>query len=59
MTQVFEEKNVPYNLRESNSLTLPKAKTTYGIDTVRYIGKKLWQVLPTEIKESQSLEAFK
>ena len=28
MTQVFEEKDVPYNLRESNSLTLPKAKTT-------------------------------
>ena len=60
MTQVFEEKDVPYNFRESNSLTLPKAKTTlYGIDTVRYIGKKLWQVLPTEIKESISLEVFK
>ena len=60
MTQVFEEKDVPYNLRESNSLTLPKAKTTlYGIDTVRYIGKKLRQVLPTEIKESKSLEVFK
>ena len=59
MTQVFEEKDLPYNFRES-SLTLPKAKTTlYGIDTVRYIGKKLWQVLPIEIKESQSLEIFK
>ena len=60
MTQVFEKKDVSYNLRESNSLTLPKANTTlYGIDTVRYIGKKLWQVLPTEIKESKSLEVFK
>ena len=60
MTQVFEEKDILYNFRECNSLTLPKAKTTlYGIDTVRYVGKKLWQVLPTEIKESQSLEIFK
>ena len=54
MTQVFQEKDVLYNFRESNSLALPKAKTTlHGIDTVRYIGKKLWKVLPTEIKESQ------
>ena len=60
MTQVFEEKDVPYNFRENNSLTLPKAKTTlYGIDTIRCIGKTLWQTLPTEIKESQSLEIFK
>ena len=60
MTRVFEEKNVPYNFRESNSLALPKVKTTsYDIDTIRYIGKKLWQALPNEIKESQSLDIFK
>ena len=60
MTQVFEEKDVPYNFRESNSLALPKAKITlYGIDTVRYIGKNLWEALPTEIKEAQSLVVFK
>ena len=60
MTQVFEEKDVPYNSWESNSLVLPKAKITlYGIDTIMYIGKKLWQALPTKIKESKSLEIFK
>ena len=38
MTQVFEEKDVPYNFRENNSLSLPKAKTIlHGIDTIRYI----------------------
>ena len=60
MTQVFEEKNVPYNFRENNSLALLKVKTSsYGIGTISYIGKKLWQALPNEIKESQSLEIFK
>ena len=40
MTQVFEKKGVPYNFRKNNNLALPKAKTTsYGIDTIRYIGK--------------------
>ena len=33
--------------------------TSYGIDTIRYIGKKLWQTLPNEINESQSLDIFK
>ena len=60
MTQVFEDKDVSYNFRKSNSLAWPKSKTTlYGIDTIRYIGQIPWQALPTEIKESQSLEIFK
>ena len=60
MTHVFEEKGVPYNFCENNSLALLKAKTTlYGIDTIRNIGKKLWQALPIEIIDSQALEIFK
>ena len=40
ITQVFEEKDVLYNFRESNSFTLHKSKKTlHGIDTVRYIRK--------------------
>ena len=31
----------------------------YGIDTIKFIGQELWQTLPIEIKESQSLEIFK
>ena len=39
---------------------LPRARTNlYGIDTIRFIGQKLWQTLPKEIKESRSLEIFK
>ena len=51
---------VPYNLRGSTNLVLPKARTNlYGIDTVRFVGQKLWQSVPKEIKESQSLDIFK
>ena len=42
-----------------NNLRLPRARSSlYGIDTFRFIGQKLWQTLPREIKESQSLEIF-
>ena len=60
MEEVFVTKDVPYNLRGSNNLALPRATTNlYGIDTIRLVGQKLWQTLPREIKESQSLEIFK
>ncbi len=60
MAEVFVSKDMPYSLRGNNNLVLPKARTNqYGIDTIRFIGQKLWQTLPREIKESQSLEIFK
>ena len=60
MAEIFVTKDVPYNLRSSNNLVLPRARSSsYGTDTIRFIGQKLWQTLPREIKESQSLEIFK
>ena len=60
MSEVFVTKDVPYNLLGSNNLALPRARRNlYGIDTIRFVGQKLWQTLPREIKESQSLEIFK
>ena len=60
MAEVFVTKDVPYNLRGSNNLALPRARTNlYGIDTISFVGQKLWQTLPREIKESQSMEIFK
>ena len=58
MAEVFVTKDVPYNLRGSNNLALPRARANlYGID--RFVGQKLWQTLPREIKDSQSLDIFK
>ena len=58
MKQIFEEKVMPYNLRCSNKLQLPKAKTTcLGINTVRFVGTKVWET--PELKKSNSLQIFK
>ena len=51
MTEVFVTNVVPYNLRGSTNLVLPKPRTNlYGIDTVRFVGQKLWQSVPKESK---------
>ena len=60
MSEIFETRNVHYDLRTKNNLCIPKARTTsYGIETVRYLGQKLWQTLPHRMRESQSLATFK
>ena len=60
MSEIFETRNVHYDLRTKNNLCIPKARTTsHGIETVRYLGQKLWQTLPHRIRESQSLATFK
>jgi len=60
MAEVFVTNVVPYNLRGNTNLVLPEARTNlYGIDTVMFVRQKLWQNLPKEIKESQTLEIFK
>ena len=53
--------NMNYELRILLAFVLafPNARTTsYGIETVTYVGGKLWSTLPHSIKESQSLTAF-
>ena len=60
MSEIFEARDVQYNLRNKNTLGIPNTTaTSYGIETVRYLGQKLWQTLPRSGRECQSLTAFK
>ena len=61
MEDIFVERtNISYNLRNNDGLLVPRANTTaHGIETIRYVGSRLWQTLPSEVKESRTLEIFK
>ena len=60
MKGVFEFADVPYNLRNQSkcSRSIPCSER-YGIAGASSIGLKLWDKVPTEIKNSKSLEEFK
>ena len=48
-----------YNLRNSLICGSYKIKTIcYGIETIIYLGPKIWLIVPDETKESASLEIF-
>ena len=49
-----------YNLRATNTLYIPKFNTrTFGYRSFSYMGAKLWNVLPNELREVSALPRFK
>ena len=60
MKNIFVERELPYNLRTSKGIILPQAKTSsFGTENIRFIGQKIWQKLPKDVKESPTLLIFK
>ena len=49
-----------YNLRSTYEFKLKNVKTVhYGTDSLSFVGPKIWELVPLEIKSSHSLEEFK
>ena len=60
MKEIFVEKHSPYGLRSCHNLLLPQVRTTcYGLETISFLGCRLWQALPNDMKQSDTLSSFK
>ena len=60
MTEIFIEKNHAHLLRNKSLLQLPKARTVqFGIESIAFLGAKLWHGLSNDIKESLNVSVFK
>ena len=61
MKDVFELKEPAYNLRSNgNSFLVGNIKTThYGLQSIRYLAPKIWNLVPDEMKNCGSLYKFK
>ena len=60
MKEVFEIVEGPYALR--NELELKSRKmhcVRYGIETASFVGARVWNSLPSDLKQCKSLELFK
>ncbi len=57
--ELFEEEEIPYNLRDHIRTIIPKSNsTTYGLKSLKYEGNKIWNRLSVDIKTSESLASF-
>ncbi len=60
MHEIFQIKETPYDLRNTKILTQPKfEKISYGKNTFKYYGSHIWNLLPNNMKECTTIEAFK
>ena len=49
-----------YNIRNYSYFTMPHAKTVnHGLESLSYIGSKLWDSIPSRTKEINSINEFK
>ena len=60
MNQVFEVTDYHYNLRNDKTWVTHNVRTVNnGTETLSFRGPKIWEILPSSIKNTQSLKEFK
>ena len=61
MKDIFKLQNTSYNLRSScNQFRRDNIKTIhYGLQSVRYLGPNIWEIVPNNTKYCNSLRKFK
>jgi hypothetical protein len=58
--EMFTPKSSNYNLCRTNQITMFHRRTTnYGLKTFTHLGTSLWNKLPNQLKEANSLKNFK
>ncbi len=56
--ELFEVKEIPYNLRDRTRTIIPKStSTTYGLKSFKHEGNQIWNRLPVDIKEMENIAA--
>ena len=60
MTELFKVKETKYSFRKGNALISSNIKTTtYVINSINHLAPKIWDLVPDNIKNSQSPNIFK
>ena len=60
LDELFKTQNSQYEMRDNDRLSLPSFNTVkYGKNSFMYLGAKIWNNIPIEIKRSISLHTFK
>ena len=60
LNNIFMTRNLNYNLRSQNNFIKPFVRTTkFGLNSLRAFASKVWDMVPSEIKVTNSLDEFK
>ena len=60
MSEIFDVRDLNYNLRSQTDFLIGSVNSVnYGINSLRYIGPLIWNILPEDIKNSSNIFEFK
>ena len=60
MNDIFKKINLTYNFRKNSAFETRNIKSVYyGLETIPFIGPKIWELLPSNIEDSENLNIFK
>ena len=59
-TEIFKKQHRNYLLRHTLDFSIPPVRSVYnGTESLSFLGPKVWDIVPTELKEVKTLSAFK
>ena len=59
-TEIFDKRNPNYQLRHTSHFSIPPVRSVYnGTESLSFLGPKIWDIVPTELKKVKSLNTFK
>ena len=60
MKEIFQERSVPYSLHCNSSFTSRQVSSVYhGTESLSFLGPKIWDLVPLEIKEPENVNIFR
>ena len=60
MNNIFKKRNVTYNFRKNSTFETRNINSVYyGSQTISFLGPEVWELLPSNIKDSENLNIFK
>ena len=59
-SEIFHRRDINYNLRINSDFAMPNLRSVFnGSEGISYLGLKIWDIKPLELKELTSVVAFK
>ena len=60
LDDIFINRKQSYNLRNNSSFSIRRVHSVYhGTESLSFLGPKIWELVPDDLKESESFEIFK
>ena len=61
LQEIFQFRDaMPYQLRKQTDFPIPSLHSVVnGTESIKFLGPKIWKILPKDIKQLQNLKEFK